>query len=358
MGQSPSFETLEEDSKYLGCIFGIACGDAIGFSVEGNPSQVCVSHLQKIGRWLSSGGDVPVFETYFPFGQITDDTQLARELIECCLKDTTDAEALAKSFGERLIKNQGKFVGLGKSVAKAITQLHRGNADSGTPEGEAGNSPAIRGIVFGMMSCAMFEDRDENDEVLFQLCLKNSVVTHKDERCIVGSFLMCVVVRKLFLCQGKELDVPSFLQNVKERVSIYDKNYVSHLEEMEKCLELKSPKEAAKVIARLGVDEKYNDGSVGITGFIVCSTLWSLYSFLSAPHDFFKALEICMSGGGDTDSTCGMTCALSGAFNGSSCIPKALAKVIHDQEEENGSFEYFKSLSVKIEQKRKNTPRK
>jgi ADP-ribosylglycohydrolase len=65
---------------------------------------------------------------------------------------------------------------------------------------------------------------------------------------------------------------------------------------------------------RKGTD--YDDGSIGISGFVVSSVVWSLYCFMKSPNNFMEALCICIRAGGDTDSTAAMLGAVSGAFVG------------------------------------------
>src|SRR5688572_29338136 len=65
-------------SALTGCLLGQALGDALGFVVEARPFEVArryVDHYLRAGR----AGDLAHPE--FGFGQYSDDTQLARELL-------------------------------------------------------------------------------------------------------------------------------------------------------------------------------------------------------------------------------------------------------------------------------------
>lgn len=96
-------DSLPQEGKqlyYSGTILGLAVGDSLGFGVEGNPPKECQKHAKTLRKLLSTrtetrdnkkkgGGsnsnsdsavisDSGIRNTYFPLGQVTDDTQLTR----------------------------------------------------------------------------------------------------------------------------------------------------------------------------------------------------------------------------------------------------------------------------------------
>lgn len=112
------------------------------------------------------------------------------------------------------------------------------------------------------------------------------------------------------------------------------------------------PVKAVKLIAKLGQD--YDDGSTGVSGFVVSSVVWSLYSFLVSPSNFVNTIVVAVSAGGDTDSTAamaGMLCCsvvvvvaviavvieviiagcISGAYNVVSGIPVCFRDAVNDK---------------------------
>ena len=64
--------------RLAGSILGQALGDALGFVVEAQSPEVARVYVE---GWLRTGraGEWP--HPQFPFGQYSDDTQLARELL-------------------------------------------------------------------------------------------------------------------------------------------------------------------------------------------------------------------------------------------------------------------------------------
>ncbi|MHA2278897.1 MAG: ADP-ribosylglycohydrolase family protein, partial [Candidatus Kariarchaeaceae archaeon] len=122
--------------KFTGCIIGQAVGDALGFFVEGNSPEICSKYIDDIfiGNPLKIEERLPS-----QFGQYTDDTQLARELlqsfVDCKKFDPEDyAKRIASIFEER------RIVGFGYATSQAAERLIKGIdwKNSGTPAPYAG----------------------------------------------------------------------------------------------------------------------------------------------------------------------------------------------------------------------------
>jgi len=67
--------TLPHKDQFSGCLIGQCLGDAAGFVVEGFSPEACKRYVEdylKRGR-VGEFGSFP-----FPFGQYSDDSQLAR----------------------------------------------------------------------------------------------------------------------------------------------------------------------------------------------------------------------------------------------------------------------------------------
>src|SRR5215210_5920485 len=101
---------MPDERRYSGSLIGQCLGDALGFVVEGEPPEVCREYVEgtlKAGR-AGEYGRGP-----FPFGQYSDDSQLARELLqsyaECRRFDPRDyARRIAMIFMEYRIVGHGR----------------------------------------------------------------------------------------------------------------------------------------------------------------------------------------------------------------------------------------------------------
>ncbi|MDQ4001376.1 MAG: ADP-ribosylglycohydrolase family protein [Actinomycetota bacterium] len=90
-------------------------GDALGFVVEGYPPEVCRAYIEET---LSEGHPRDRRRGRYAFGQYSDDSQLARELMQsyaaCGRFDPEDyARRVAAIFSE------GRIVGRGRATEEA-----------------------------------------------------------------------------------------------------------------------------------------------------------------------------------------------------------------------------------------------
>src|SRR5919107_3278319 len=140
---------MSDERRYSGSLIGQCLGDALGFVVEGEPPEVCREYVQetlKAGR-IGEYGRAP-----FPFGQYSDDSQLARELLqsyaECERFDPRDyAHRIAMIF----VNN--RIVGQGRATEQAAWRLAAGTPweEAGTPSPSAGNGSAMRAGPIGLL---------------------------------------------------------------------------------------------------------------------------------------------------------------------------------------------------------------
>ena len=61
--------------QLAGLLLGQALGDALGFVVEAEPPDVAAAYVE---QWLRTGRAGERSNPRYPFGQYSDDTQLAR----------------------------------------------------------------------------------------------------------------------------------------------------------------------------------------------------------------------------------------------------------------------------------------
>ena len=91
--------------QFSGCLIGQCLGDALGFVVEGFSPEACKRYVED---FLKTGWTIDFGHFPFPFGQYSDDSQLARELLQsyvaCKTFDASDyAERIKLIFAEKRI---------------------------------------------------------------------------------------------------------------------------------------------------------------------------------------------------------------------------------------------------------------
>jgi hypothetical protein len=124
--------------------------------------------------------------------------------------------------------------------------------------------------------------------------------------------------------QDKRINAESFISTLAAWTKTIEPLFASELKRLIEWLSM-PPEEAAAFIANAGFDPEYIDDEEwkGMSAFVVSSVLWSLYSFLRTPDDYWETIYTAISAGGDTDTTAAMAGAISGAYLGIGAIPSS-----------------------------------
>ncbi|BBL79963.1 hypothetical protein RxyAA322_18170 [Rubrobacter xylanophilus] len=296
--------------KFRGCLVGQALGDALGFVVEGRPPETCRRYVEDV---LEGGGDIP-------FGQYSDDTQLARELL---LSYAERGRFEPADYARRIVAlfSEGRVVGPGRSTRAAARRLARGIPwnEAGTPPPAAGNGSAMRAGPIGLL----FHDDPEG---LVRAATVQGIITHADPRCSAGAVAVAGAVA-LALCRCP-IEPAAFLARLAELTEGVEPGFASSLRRLTSWLPL-PPDEAATHIAAEGLE--HGPETRGIPPFVVGSVLWSLYSFLKSPDDYRRTIRTAIAAGGDTDTTAAMAGAMSGARLGLAAVPQDLTLHLTDR---------------------------
>ncbi len=321
------------EEQFVGCLIGQALGDALGFPVEGYPPEVCAGYVKDILRTdrVGQSGRDP-----FPFGQYTDDTQLARELLQSYVAQKRFDPA---HYAQRIaaIFKEERIVGRGMATTQAAHRLIQGMPweESGTPPPSAGNGTAMRAAPIGLL----FQD---NIDQLIQAAHDQARITHTDPRCSAGAVVVSGSVS--LVLKTESIEVESFLQQLSEWSGQFDQTTAEGLIKLNQWLEL-SPEKAVEFISPYGQDPELRAGWQGISPFVTSSVLWSLYALLKTPNDYWETICTAIEVGGDADTTAAMVGAISGAFLGIEAIPQNLAQQLTDQG--SWGYEELKQLAEK-----------
>lgn len=307
--------------QFSGCLIGQCLGDAAGFVVEGFSPEASLRYVEDYLKTEKAGefGRFP-----FLFGQYSDDSQLARELMQSYAArrqfDPADyAERIKRIFAEK------RIVGFGYSTKEAAKKLACGVSwqDAGSPPPHAGNGSAMRAAPVGLF----FSDAPEK---LIKAACDQGRITHSDPRCSAGAVAISGAVA--LAVQGTEVHPERFLATLADWTSAFDQGFADGLATVGRVLSM-PPEEASSVIASIGIDAEYIDDEEwkGIPGFVVCSVLWSLYAFLKTPDDYWGTVCTAISAGGDTDTTAAMAGAISGTRLGIDALPTRFTAYLTDR---------------------------
>ena len=302
-----------------GCLLGQALGDALGFVVEACPLEVARAYVRD---YLQAGRAGELAHPEFPFGQYSDDTQLARELLLSFAaaggwSPETFALRVAALFGE------GRDVGAGTGTRAAAMRLLTGTPwnRSGTPAPYAGNGSAMRAAPLGLL----FGD----DSVLMaEAAVEQSLVTHLDPRCAAGALAVASAVS--VAARGDRVDPDEFLTTIAGHAATVEPSVADAIRGLGGWMHL-GPEAAVRRLHVEGLDPMYADERRGISAFVTPSVIWSLYAFLQTPDDYWTTVCTAIEAGGDTDTMAAIAGAISGARLGPAGLPDRLVARVNDR---------------------------
>ena len=317
-GRSPP-ATTPGPEKFAGCLVGQSLGDALGFVVEGQPPDACRAYVEDV---VKGGRALEGRRGPFAFGQYSDDSQLARELLQSYV-ERGGFEAADYARRVAAIFTEGRIVGHGQSTEGAALRLAAGVpwADAGTPPPAAGNGSAMRAGPIGLM----FHDDPKR---LIAAAHDQGRVTHADPRCSAGAVAIAGAVA--LALDPAPVDTAAFLGSLSGWAGAFEPSLAAYLENLADWVAL-PPAEAVKRIAGAGHESGAGERWPGISPFVVPSVLWSLYAFLRTPDDYWEAVCTAIAVGGDVDTTAAMTGAIAGARSGIKAIPADLTRRLNDQ---------------------------
>jgi ADP-ribosylglycohydrolase len=306
--------------QLAGSILGQALGDALGFVVEAQAPEIARVYVE---GWLRGGraGEWP--HPQFPFGQYSDDTQLAREL----LRSFRDARGWQPSvFAERLAElfRERRDVGAGRGTRSAALRLLMGVPwnESGTPAPYAGNGAAMRAGPLGLLL--------PEPQAMGRAAREQARITHLDPRCAAGA---AAVARAVALAAARlPIDTAGFLTEVADCAEADEVSVGSAIRGLAEWMGL-PPAMAARHIHESGLDPAHLDRWQGISAFVTPSLLWSLYAFLRSPDDYWETICTAIGVGGDTDTMAAIAGAISGARLGVGALPAELLGRLNDRGE-------------------------
>ena len=311
--------TLPSKDQFSGCLIGQCLGDALGFPVEGCTPEECETYLQRLKN--PSTVDFHLDRGDLKFGQYTDDSQLARELLQSYASvrrfDPCDyAARIAAIFVEE------RIVGRGFATDGAARRLAHGVhwEEAGAAPLNAGNGSAMRAGPVGLLFAGDWER-------LTQVAHDQGRITHQDKRCSAGAVAVAGAVA-LAVRPGK-MEVAPWAAELSEQVRKFDYSFADDVLRLPELV-LLPPEHAVKIISQCG-SPGFKDSWQWISPFVVPSVLWSLYSFLRTPENYWETVCTAIACGGDVDTTAAMAGAISGARVGLEALPADLARHVADR---------------------------
>jgi ADP-ribosylglycohydrolase len=316
-----------------GSLLGLCLGDALGAPVESSHHRQAARHAAglRAGRLPSRSRDS------HPFGQYTDDGQLARELL-ISVRDQGRFDPAA--FGVRIaaLVEADRLVGGGSGTLGAARRLIEGARwdEAGAPSPYSGNGAAMR---VGPLGVLFLENEDFREVIRSQ-----SRVTHHDARCAAGALAIAWCVGRAARPEPPEAGLS--LEGAARAASDEDPAVGAAVRAVKDWLGL-APAEAALELRRRRLDPEEADRPWrGISSHVTASVCWALYCALRHPDDYLMAVSTAIWAGGDTDSLAAMTGAIVGARVGVAGLPRAYLARLTDRGD--WGADRLESLAVEV----------
>lgn len=304
--------------RVAGSLLGLAIGDAVGAGVEGLPATEARRYVEvELRRGLAQGRPRPPH----PFGQYTDDTIMARELVASATADGLDLDRFAMRLTR--LAARGEILGIGPGSAAALRRVAAGTAwaEAGTPAPYAGNGAAMRVGPLG----ALF--RGDVPRVR-ELAVAQGRVTHRDPRALAGAAVVGIAAATFDRLDRRHLhgwceELALALHGVEGAAG-----FIEALGELPALARLPLM-EAAAGVAEWA--ESAPEPGMGLAPFVVPTVLWSLLAALRSPDDLPEAVRVAIWIGGDTDTMAAMAGAIVGARVGTAGLPPDVVGCLTDR---------------------------
>jgi ADP-ribosylglycohydrolase len=331
--------------RYQGAILGCALGDAVGAWCERRPAD----EARDFAKYFVREFDFSKIGTHhhgMRFGQYTDDTQLTREL---SLSLIDEGGFVPEDFADRIANAFAKdeVVGYGGATQEAAVRLIDGTPwnESGTPPPRAGNGAAMRAGPIGLF---FYNDT----EVLIKAAADQAIITHTAPMSVAAAVAVATATAMALSGSKKTTGPhePGWWSWLAQHVQTNNEEYAQDIRDLAKIVfeGRKHAKWKAGDADEFGAAREYvlegDDMSWdGVSPYARTSTLWSLYCVMAAPFDVWKAIEIAIAVGGDSDTIAAMAATIVGAHVGLDQFPKKVidevAPLIHDVKAERYPWE-------------------
>jgi poly(ADP-ribose) glycohydrolase ARH3 len=279
-------------SRFEGCLLGLAVGDALGAKFEAHPAEAIRARFPTVAHLVG----YPKEEIWY-----TDDTQMAIGVAETlAAQGRIVEEHLCRAFVANYVPSRGYGRGA-RAVLEAMEEGrdHRQVAEKYFPGGSYGNGAAMRVAPVGLLF------RDDRRR-LWEEARASALPTHLHPLGIEGAQLLALAVA---LCSRMErFDRTAFFA---ELVSACESGpYRAQIEAAARVQTLEE-------LARLGN---------GIEALYSVPT--AIAGFALTPESYVATISNAIFLGGDTDTIAAMAGALSGAYLGAERLPTRLVGLL------------------------------
>lgn len=283
----------------LGCLLGVAVGDAIGLPTE---------RLSRAKALRMHRGGLR-HRLLFGRGMFSDDTEHTLMAAAALIRHPADAAAFQCSLGRSLRWWLLALpAGVGISTAKAVLRLWIGFSPQRAGISSAGNGAAMRSAIFG----ACFAHDAETRRAM---ALASCRLTHTGPRAEESAHL----VSEAAALAARHIATPEVLRSLRQ--------WLQSQEMTERYAMLETALQRGDSVpdfaSQIGC-------GYGVSGFAPNSVAVALYAWLRYRGDYARIVTEVILCGGDTDSVAAIAGGIAGAEAGEAGIPALWVQGIWD----------------------------
>jgi ADP-ribosylglycohydrolase len=263
----------------IGCLLGTAVGDALGLPYEGLSPR----------RAARLFPDTSKHHLFFGKGMVSDDTEHACFVAQAIVRANGDVDVfrkrLARSLRWWLL---GLPAGVGFATLRAIVKLWLGFSPQKSGVFSAGNGPAMRSPIIGVVY-------GHDPEKLKEFVKASTEITHSDPKAYYAALAVALAAYQSSGEQKPSAD--------KFRATLRDLLPEDDAQELHELLQHKA------------------DLANGISGYSYHTVPCVLQVWFGESEDYAKGLQKIVKAGGDTDTAGAIYGGIVGARAGKSGIP-------------------------------------
>ncbi|MEM3451623.1 MAG: ADP-ribosylglycohydrolase family protein [Nitrososphaerales archaeon] len=327
-------------SKSIGCLAGVAIGDAMGMPTFGlSPDQI----REKFGK-VTNFMDAPtghIIHDGLKAGQVTDDTQITLVLADAIIKDGFVSK---EGFAQRLFewsKGLGSSADklIGPSTKRVIEKMAKGIKPEDINEAGATNGASMRVSPVGILNAGFDLEKVVEDVV------KSCVLTHNTSVAISAASSVACAISKAIVgkCGVDVIEAGIHGAKLGAKFGIF---YPAA--PVDKRIEL-----AVKIVLESKnfdeiIDSLYNYVGAGIESNEAIPTAFGI--FFATNGEPMDAITMATNIGGDSDTIASIVGGIAGAFKGIEAFPKDIVKKV---EQVNGlNFEILAKKLLEVRERR------
>lgn len=289
-------------SAILGCLIGTAVGDALGLPYEGLSPRRAARLLGIPDRHRMLWGR----------GMFSDDTEHACLTLQSLMQAGNDTGRFQQDLCSRLRWWLLSLpAGTGLATARAICKLWLGFSPSSSGVFSAGNGPAMRSPILGVMLPL---------NSIRPFVTASTEITHTDPKANWGAIAVALAAH---------LASHSIVVDPREYLSLLSFQLCS--ERASEFLEL--VRHAVDGISRFSSAEEYSASITsrrGISGYVYQTVPVVIHTWLRHQGDYRTAVKSIIRCGGDADTTAAIVGGIMGAGVGADGIPREWRERIID----------------------------